>query len=364
MKNTRKCLALVLASVLLLCAVLTGCDGGGTPGGTPGVTPAPTPGNGGMDSPDYGVIEIVGEDDITKDEAAGTITVVRTAEIPASALHSDNAAVNALLELLVNGEDTLCVKVTFVYSLDYELLSATAEYEAYKVCYEYYEGELKLNEVEELNPIVKSAAEEEIVKEFVMCLVPICWTLDDTGTLAISGSGRMEDYELGTAPWYEKRNAVKSVVVEDGMENIGAAAFANCTNLVSITLPDSVTRIGMGAFISCSSLTDITLPEGIISIENYTFKSCTSLESITIPESVTTIKMGAFYGCESLTSVTIPVAMESIGNNAFNGCSNLAEVFYGGTEDDWNNLVDSIGKGNSDLLAVDMIYFAESAAEE
>ncbi len=46
----------------------------------------------------------------------------------------------------------------------------------------------------------------------------------------------------------------------------------------------------------------------------------------------------AFYNCTNLSSITIPVSVISIGYNAFNYCTSLTDVYYGGTEDDWNSI--------------------------
>ncbi len=43
------------------------------------------------------------------------------------------------------------------------------------------------------------------------CGDDLIWTLDDQGTLTISGTGEMNDYERGDAPWFDKRDLVKRV---------------------------------------------------------------------------------------------------------------------------------------------------------
>ena len=64
---------------------------------------------------------------------------------------------------------------------------------------------------------------------------------------------------------------------------------------------------------------------------------CTGLTSITIPNSVTSIGSYTFYKCTGLTSVTIPNSVTSIGSDAFSNCSNLKDVYYTGTQAQWNN---------------------------
>jgi len=51
-------------------------------------------------------------------------------------------------------------------------------------------------------------------------------------------------------------------------------------------------------------LTSVVLSEGIKQIGTGLFKDCSSLEKITLPVSVTAISEGAFVGCESLTTIS------------------------------------------------------------
>lgn len=108
-----------------------------------------------------------------------------------------------------------------------------------------------------------------------------------------------------------------------------------------------VTSIGDDAFSDCSSLTSITIPDSVTSIGNSAFWGCSSLTSITIPDSVTSIGGSAFGFCRSLTSITIPDSVTSIGNSAFDYCWNLTDVYYDGTQEQWDNI--SVASGNSYL---------------
>lgn len=181
----------------------------------------------------------------------------------------------------------------------------------------------------------------------------VTWSLDDAGTLTISGTGNMENYEASRVPWYDKKKEIKSVVINDGVTSIGDYAFENCTNLTSVTIPESVTSIGAYAFgitnltfiiipnsvtsigdlafVSCQRLKYINIPNKVTSIGNYTFESCTSLSSITIPEGVTSIGEAAFMNCNGLTSIIIPNSVTSIGKYAFKNCTSLTSVTIPGS---------------------------------
>ena len=210
----------------------------------------------------------------------------------------------------------------------------------------------------------------------------VTWKLTSDGTLTISGTGDMADFEWDGTPWCSVSSQVKSVVIKDGVTSIGDCAFGGCISLTSVSIPDGVISIGFAAFESCSLLTGVTIPNSVTGIGDYAFGYCSSLISVTIPGSVTSIGEAAFAGgstsvnvsrenknycsvdgglydkqkttifhpgkiqngafrvpdgvnrigdsaffdCTSLTSVIIPKSVTSIGSLAFLGCIRLTNV--------------------------------------
>ena len=128
--------------------------------------------------------------------------------------------------------------------------------------------------------------------------------------------------EIGAKAFEESTNLI-SVTIPKTVTCIGKFAFAKCCNLISILIPESVTNIGYGAFSKCSSLASITIPNNMTCIEGGWFEECTSLTSITIPESVTYIGSYSFSGCRNLTSVTIPGGVTCIDWGTFENCTSI-----------------------------------------
>ena len=133
----------------------------------------------------------------------------------------------------------------------------------------------------------------------------------------------------------EKLNTLVPKVLECKSDVIWPKGTVS-TEVTSVNIPSGVTSIGTEAFYRCTSLESITIPDSMTSIGYGAFKVCSSLASITIPDSVTSIEEELFGNCQSLASVTIGNGVTSIGNGAFVNCSSLANIYYKGTEEQWN----------------------------
>lgn len=176
----------------------------------------------------------------------------------------------------------------------------------------------------------------------------LTWVLDENGTLTISGSGVMGDYNYYSddQPWYTYReqikeiringgvksigdgafynfNSITSVVLPQGLERIGEDAFFDCTNLNTINLPEGLTELGSGVFKMCENLTEIVVPEGIAEIPYCAFDDCYALERVVLPDGLVSIEQEAFQYCSRLSSINIPGSIEHIAYNAFEGCFSL-----------------------------------------
>jgi len=129
------------------------------------------------------------------------------------------------------------------------------------------------------------------------------------GVLTISGNGTMDNWsETSAAPWYEDRETIERVVIEQGVNSIGTYAFASLSELTSVSIPDSVNRILDFAFSSCVKLQTVTLPALTMSLSD-----------------IGSIGTGAFYGCTQLKSVFYPGTL-IISSDALKSCSALEDV--------------------------------------
>ena len=152
----------------------------------------------------------------------------------------------------------------------------------------------------------------------------LSWSLENDGTLTISGSGAMAGYSEGSAPWYPYRNQITVLNVSSGVTTVGQAAFYSCENLMKVTLADSVTDVGYRAFHRCTQLNDLHLSEGLSSIGSLAFYDCTALEKVEFPAGLSSLGREAFVDCKSLKEATLPAGLREIVN-PFGGCA-LTEI--------------------------------------
>ncbi len=78
------------------------------------------------------------------------------------------------------------------------------------------------------------------------------------------------------------------------------------------------------------------------------------ITSVVIPDSVTKIGDNAFAYCFMLSEVTIGNGVTHIGENAFYYCDSLTDVYYTGSEEEWENI--SIGSRNYSLTDATIHY--------
>ena len=173
---------------------------------------------------------------------------------------------------------------------------------------------MQMINAEELGPhfTVPHKDELESSGSYDSVLCSISWTIDEEGTLTISGTGYLPNNFTGQdvyGHWLTCiPDSVKKIVIEEGITEIDNHTFGSC-KVVSVDIPSSVKRIGICAFEYCTDLETVNLPEGLERIENYAFENCWSLESIKLPESVKYIGSWTFGNCNHLEEIIFPESL-------------------------------------------------------
>ena len=164
--------------------------------------------------------------------------------------------------------------------------------------------------------------------------------------------------------------SLKEMVIPDGVTTLGGMVLYQCSSLETVTIPNSVTEIGSHAFNGCSALreiqlppnlkeissellegcsglTEIVIPTSVSAIANGAFAACTGITDIVIPGGVTTLGAAAFSGCSNLKTITLPAGMREIEWYAFSECGALTDIYFLGTEEQWNSV--NVGRYNDPL---------------
>lgn len=191
------------------------------------------------------------------------------------------------------------------------------------------------------------------------CGTSVTWALDDLGTLTISGTGEMSDYSKvwGYAdkyPWFEYKDAIKQLVVSEGVTSIDEFAFNGYSNLGIVSLPESLEKIEKQAFADCLNLNYIALPSnlkeigamafentgyynnsiwenGVLYFDNYLIN--TKLNEVpngySIRQGTTLVAASSFFSPfpnQTLRSIEIPNSVMYINSDAFSNCAELTDV--------------------------------------
>lgn len=189
--------------------------------------------------------------------------------------------------------------------------------------------------------------------------VPASLRLTEIGQFAFSNFNYVaktpeelvEDDPETSKMWYIGDATITKVIIPEGVEKIGAYAFANLTALEEIVLPSTLEAIDYGAFTGCSSLQKITFSgknnlkiinqnafEGcdlrdtvdlsaVCVISDYAFAGNKNLEGVTTGDTLLSIGRYAFAGCKKLETVTITAPKVKYGAYAFTDCETLTSFY-------------------------------------
>lgn len=201
--------------------------------------------------------------------------------------------------------------------------------------------------------------------------------------------------------------SLKNITIPNSVINIGNGAFYNCSSLESMAIPDNVESLGAGALLRCSNLKKITvgaknqhysadeygalfnkdkteliqypagntrtsyiIPDSVTSISSM-FDKCTNITSITVDsnnKNYSSDEYGVLFNKDkteliqypagnSRTSYSIPDSVMSIVYDAFYGCTSLEDIYYSGTDEEWNEII-------SDGIPNIKIHFGNEAPTE
>lgn len=125
-----------------------------------------------------------------------------------------------------------------------------------------------------------------------------------------------EDFEIEDNVLVAYHGTDQNIVVPDGVEKIGPAAFKN-KQIISVQIPSSVKEIGESAFEKCTGLERITFAgSGLQQIGQKAFSSCKKLKYMALPEGLEEIGDKAFLS-SGIVFAEMPASLKRIGKSAY-----------------------------------------------
>lgn len=137
---------------------------------------------------------------------------------------------------------------------------------------------------------------------------------------------------------FEYATGFNQVKFTDNLKAINDYAFCN-TKITELDIPGSVKIIAGGAFSLCNELKTVKLNEGVEELESMCFSGCEMIHNISLPDSLKAIGEKVITGWNTET-IRIPKNVTYIGRRNFNFMDDvLREVYFDMTFDDFKSII-------------------------
>lgn len=192
------------------------------------------------------------------------------------------------------------------------------------------------------------------------CGKDLAWSLKG-GVLYITGSGEMNDYSAGSAPWSKYASYINSVSISDEVTSIGDYAFSYLP-ITGLSLSQNVKDISDTAVFMCTSLKVISVStnnryyqtrDGVLYSKDmtklYIYPTGKQESIFTLPTTVTTIAGYQVFRGAVFKEIVLTDSVYSIDKTAFYLAPNIEKV--------------SVRTKNTALASVDGVLFNKSMNE-
>lgn len=146
------------------------------------------------------------------------------------------------------------------------------------------------------------------------CGEELKYTLDNFGTLSISGTGDMYDYKGVASPWYDYRGSVRTVVIDSGVTSVSPFAFYGCSKIYTyrysgdnFKVVDKSLYTYDGKTLVCAALSaagEYIMPEQVESISAAAFLNAESLS--VVPNDNFSVNMSVIYDKNGNIAMALP----------------------------------------------------------
>lgn len=159
---------------------------------------------------------------------------------------------------------------------------------------------------------------------------------EETGVIVFKGEGKIyKDYFGTPEDRAEIVSKIKTVIIEDGIKEIGRYAFSGFPVLENVVLPYDFETIDEYAFSDCKAMKRFSFEVStFLSVRTHAFKG-SGLEYVNIPANVS-VWPGAFDDCDSLKKIIF-----TAGWCVVSDCDSLAEIVMPADIDELNSTVET-----------------------
>ncbi|MGM9659006.1 MAG: leucine-rich repeat protein [Faecousia sp.] len=183
-----------------------------------------------------------------------------------------------------------------------------------------------------------------------VCGFNLLWDFDaETNTLTISANNPdevayMDSYAEGNAPWDVHRENITEVDL-NSCRNIGENAFYGLSELTTFRLSGDLEEIGAGAFAGCTQLTSFWGESTVYYGAGATILQKTASfgplvvvvspgagETLYLPGQTSAILPGALTGCDSIQTIIFPDTFRHLQEGALDGCNSDLTLTFRGIE--------------------------------
>ena len=169
--------------------------------------------------------------------------------------------------------------------------------------------------------------------------------------------------------WFEADIYIPSFSPDgDRVTAIAKEGFRQHFQMTRISIPPTVTSIGECAFLDSPEISEVHITDlaawcairfadydsNPLAYAHKLYLNGELVTEITFPEGTESIGDYLFVGCNSITKVTIPSSVKSIGVYAFSACGALTDIYFGGTNTEW----DAIEKTDANIPETALVHVA------
>lgn len=196
--------------------------------------------------------------------------------------------------------------------------------------------------------------------------------VDENNNNFTSKDGVLFNKDMTELLAFPKDKKISSYTVPDSVTTI-KDTFSYCKHVTEIKIPANTTDISLGyyadntLFHNCKNLNSIDVDpsnsayssqDGVLFNKDKTelirYPMDKNITQYEIPDTVTHLGWYSFLNCNKIQTIYIPESVINIGWYTFGICESLTDIFYAGSEEQWNNI--SISTENYDLYNVAIHY--------